>query len=322
MTSAPAEDAVPLPGHADAQRARRGAILNAVLWMFGALLCVSGMAVSIRELSRVLNLFEILSVRNGTGLLILGGAMMLRPSLRRGLAVRHLGLHAIRNIVHFAGQYGWTLALTLLPLATVFALEFTMPAWTVLLAVLWLGERLTLSRVGTVVLGFLGVLIVLRPGLESFQSASLLVLAAAFAFAITMTMTKKLTASVSAFTILFWMNLIQLPLGLAGSDLARLANLHGWQFLAVLGLAVSGAGSHWCFSNAFRFGDATLVVPLDFLRLPLIALVGWAFYGEALDVLVFVGAGLIIAGVLWNLIAEAMPPTPARRRAATSANKP
>jgi uncharacterized membrane protein len=84
--------------------------------------------------------------------------------------------------------------------------------------------------------------------------------------------------------------------------------VHGWQFLAVLGVALAGTGSHWCLSNAFRFGDAILVVPIDFLRIPLIAMVGWAVYGEALDGFVFVGAALIVSGVLWNLVVEARVP--------------
>jgi drug/metabolite transporter (DMT)-like permease len=305
MTSIRAEDGFAERASAQAARAHHADIPRVLLWMFGALLCFSAMAVSVRELSRALNLFEILAIRNAGGLLILGGALLVRPSLRHGLTSRHLPLHVVRNVVHFAGQYAWALALTLLPLATVFALEFTMPAWTVLLAVLWLGERLTPSRIGTVVLGFLGVLVILRPGLESFRPAALLVLAAAFGFAITLTITKKLTASVSTFAILFWMNVIQLPLGLAGSDLTQLANVHGAQYLAVLGLALAGTASHWCLSNAFRAGDAILVVPLDFLRIPLIAVVGWAFYGEALDAFVFAGAGLIVSGVLWNLVSEA-----------------
>ena len=105
--------------------------------------------------------------------------------------------------------------MTLLPFATVFALEFTMPAWVALLAALILGERMTPSRIGSIVLGFLGVLVIVRPGLASFQPVALLVLFAAFGFAISLIATKKLTNRVSTFTIIFWMNVIQLPLALA-----------------------------------------------------------------------------------------------------------
>jgi drug/metabolite transporter (DMT)-like permease len=154
------------------------------------------------------------------------------------------------------------------------------------------------------VLGLLGVLVILRPGFESFRPAALLVLAAAFGYGIALVATKKLTGTVSTFGILFWMNLMQLPMALAGSDPLFPLRLESWQTVPALALAVAGIGSHYCLTNAFRAGDAVMVVPLDFLRIPLIAVIGWAFYGEALDVLVFAGAGLIISGVLWNLIAE------------------
>jgi drug/metabolite transporter (DMT)-like permease len=276
-----------------------------LMWMSGALVSFSTMAVAVRELSRGLNVFEILAIRNGAGLAVLFAIVALRPRLRLQLAPRHMGLHALRNGVHFAAQVAWALSLTLLPLATVFALEFTTPAWVALLATVLLGERMTLSRAGAVGLGFLGVLVILRPGLESFRPAVLLILAAAFGFAITMTATKKLTQMASTFAILFWMNTMQLPLNLLGSSPSLLGKIGPDNLLGVAGLAIAGLSGHYCLTNAFRVGDATVVVPLDFMRIPLIALVGWGLYGESLDGFVFAGAGLIVAGVLLNLHAEA-----------------
>jgi drug/metabolite transporter (DMT)-like permease len=161
------------------------------------------------------------------------------------------------------------------------------------------------SRAGSIVLGFAGVLIILRPGAEAFQPAALLVLACALGFAISLITTKQLTKDVSTFAILFWMNLMQFPIGLAGSDPFYLARLGVEQLPAFLGVGISGLASHYCLANAFRSGDATVVVPLDFLRIPLIALVGWLFYDEGVDVLVFAGAAVIIVGVVWNLRDEA-----------------
>jgi len=219
---------------------------------------------------------------------------------------RHIWLHLMRNSVHFAAQVAWATSLTLLPLATVFALEFTMPAWTALLAALFLHERLSQSRIGAIVLGFVGVLVIIRPGLQSFQPAALLTLSAAFGYGITLTTTKRLTATDSTFAIVFWMNAMQLPMNLAGSDPLFVLKLGAAQIIPVIGVGIAGLTSHYCLSNAFRAGEATLVVPLDFLRIPLIALVGWSLYGEPLDIYVFVGAGLIISGILWNLRAETM----------------
>jgi drug/metabolite transporter (DMT)-like permease len=275
-----------------------------VLWMTGALLSFSAMAVSVRGLAGRLNIFEILTIRSGCGFIFLLVLVAARPELRPALALRHMGLHAVRNSVHFASQYAWVLSLTLLPLATVFALEFTMPAWVALLAMPLLGERMSVSRAGSIVLGFIGVLVIVRPGLATFQPAVLLVLAAALGFAISLIATKQLTKTVSTFAILFWMNAMQLPMGLVGSNPLALLDLEFSHVPSIIGVGVAGLSSHFCLTNAFRSGDATVVVPFDFLRIPLIALVGWLFYSEPLDVFVFLGAALIIAGVVWNLRAE------------------
>jgi drug/metabolite transporter (DMT)-like permease len=117
--------------------------------------------------------------------------------------------------------------------------------------------------------------------------------------------TKKLTMTETTFGIIFWMAVMQFPLSLIGSDPGVFLHLDSRHALTVLGVAIAGTTSHYCLSNAFRAGDATLVVPLDFMRIPLIAVVGWAFYGESLDIFVLLGAIVIVAGVLWNLRAEA-----------------
>ena len=272
--------------------------------MTGALLSFSASAVAIRGLAGKFNIFEILAVRTGFGFAVMLVIAMTQPEMRRELTSRHLILHGMRNTIHFAGQYTWALAVTLLPLATVFALEFTMPMWVALLAIPLLGERMTASRAGSVVLGFLGVLIIVRPGLASFQPAALLVLVAALAFALSLIATKKLTHDVSTFVIIFWMNAMQLPIALAGSDLLFFLRFDEQTIWPALLFGVVGLTSHYCLTNAFRSGDASVVVPIDFMRIPLIAMVGWLLYGEAIDTFVFAGAGLIVCGVLWNLRAE------------------
>jgi len=283
-------------------------LVPVVLWMTGTLLSFSAMAVSIRELSRTLAILEILALRSALGVCVLIALALMRPHLWRAVSVRRIRLHLMRNTVHFVSQIAWATSLTLLPLATVFALEFTMPAWTALLAALFLHERMTPSRIGAVALGFVGVLVIIRPGLQTFQPAAFLTLAAAFGYAITLIATKRLTATDTTFGIVFWMNVMQLPMNLAGSDPLFVLKLGTAQIIPMIGLGIAGLTSHYCLANAFRAGEASLVVPLDFLRIPLIALVGWSLYGEPLDVFVFAGAGLIISGILWNLRAETTRP--------------
>jgi len=144
--------------------------------MTGVLLSFTAMALSIRALGKTLGVFEILSIRNATGLVVLSALALARPQLRLQLTTRQIWLQATRNVLSFFGQFAWALGITLLPFATVFALEFTTPAWVALFAVLILGERMTASRIGVVVLGLAGILLIARPGLEGFQPAALWVL--------------------------------------------------------------------------------------------------------------------------------------------------
>jgi drug/metabolite transporter (DMT)-like permease len=167
---------------------------------------------------------------------------------------------------------------------------------------------MTTSRIAAVVLGLVGVIVILRPGIESFQPAALLVLAAALGYAAQIIATKKLTMSESSFAIVFWMNVIQFVLGAVAAGPWFVAKLELAQLPAIAGLGIAGLMAHYCMSNAFKAGDASLVVPLDFLRIPLIAVVGWWLYAEPLDIVVFAGAGLIIAGIVWNLRNEATAP--------------
>lgn len=273
-------------------------------WMTGALLSFSTVAVAIKSLARTFGLFDILAFRSATGLVALVASAVAVPALRQTLSLQHAGLHIARNSVHFAGQYLWSIGVVLLPLATVFALEFTTPAWVAAMAVLFLGERLTAGRLGAIAFGFVGILIILRPGLESLRPGALAVLGSALAFAATAIGTKLLTRRETTFAILLWMNALQLPITLVGSDPASwsLVGVEHWPALAAL--AVAGLTSHLCLTQAYRHGDATVVVPLDFLRLPLIAVVGYLAFGEALDPWVFVGAAFIIAGTMWSLLSE------------------
>jgi drug/metabolite transporter (DMT)-like permease len=277
-----------------------------IAWMAGALVCFSALAVSLRELAGTLGLFEMLALRNLAGIVILAvyGFGFARERIR---TPKPLWLHVLRNVPHWAGQTCWAYGVTVLPLATVFALEFTSPAWTMLLASVFLRERIGAGRIGALVLGFIGVLVILRPGAASFRPDSLVVLLAAVLFAVQMTATKVLTGSNSVLTIMFWMNVMQLPLYVA-SHLA--AGGSPWMFTgltpdklpAAFLLASSGLIAHVCLTNAFRHGEATTVVPIDFLRVPFIACVAAVLYHERVDPMVLLGAGVSAAGILWGLI--------------------
>ena len=283
---------------------RKSNVPAAVFWMVGTLFSFSLMAISVRQLGGVLNLFELLVVRSVGGLAILSAVMVARPSLFGYLALRRPVVHLVRNGTHFVANLCWANAVIVLPLATVFAIEFMMPVWAGLLAVLFLGERFTVSRAGTIVFGFIGVLEILRPGIESFQPAAIGVLVASLGYAVSNIATKKLIPVQSTIAILFWMNAMQTLMGLVGSDPLFPLRLDAHQWMWAFGIALGGTTAHYCLTNALRVADAIVVIPLDFLRIPLIACVGWMFYGEKLDVLVFAGAAIIVSGIIWNLRAE------------------
>ena len=277
---------------------------RAGLWMIGAIVAFSSMAVAGREVSFALDTFEIMMYRSMIGMLIVVAILTHTRSWPQ-VSRNSMGLQLIRNLAHFAGQNLWFFAVTVIPLAQVFALEFTSPIWVVVLAPLLLGERLTIVRVLSAVMGFIGILIVARPSPETINAGVIAAAGAAFFFAITAICTKKLTRTESIVCILFWLTSMQLVFGviMAGydGDIALPdAQTAPWLLL----IAIAGLTAHYCLTNALAIAPATVVVPIDFARLPTIAIVGMVLYHEALDIWVLVGAVVIFVGNYLNILAE------------------
>jgi len=277
------------------------AALRAVAWMVGTLLSFSIMAIAVRELLDTMGTFQVLFLRSLVALALVAAVL---PRYGVGaLRTGRFGVHLVRNVLHFGGQFCWVYAIGMLSLATVFAIEFTMPVWTAVLAALLLGERLNRGRLVMLVLGLAGILIILRPGFGFVHPAALVMLAGSFAYAATMIATKRLSSTDSPLAVLFYMSVIQLPLGLAPA-------LPQWVAPSVadlpwiVGVGAAGFSAHYCMTRAFRLADATLVVPLDFLRLPLIALVGFMFYDEPIELATMVGAAVIFSGTYYSVSRE------------------
>jgi drug/metabolite transporter (DMT)-like permease len=270
--------------------------------MMGALASFTAMAIGGREMAAAeIGTFEILLFRSLVGLLIVG-ALLARSGWGQ-ISVKRFGLHVVRNAAHFGGQFGWFYGIAMIPLAEVFAIEFTTPMWTAMLASLLLGEGVTRPRLLAIVFGMAGMLIMLRPGLAVIHPAALAVLGAAVCYAMTYVLTRKLVSTESALAILFYMTVIQLPFALIPA-LAQWVTPPPavWPWLVAVG--VTGLSAHYCLTRAFRLADATVVVTMDFLRLPLIAAAGFLFYGETLDWLVLAGAAVMVAGNFANIAAE------------------
>ena len=272
--------------------------------MIGAVVSFSCMAVGGRSVSFELDTFEIMMFRSFVGLFVVVAAAKMLGTLNE-VTFDKLGTHALRNVFHFTGQNLWFFALTLIPLAQVVALEFTSPLWVLVLSPLFLGERLTRLRVIAAIFGFIGVLIVARPSPETINIGMISAAVAAIGFAGTMILTKRLTRTQSLTCILFWMTAMQAVLGIfcAGydGDIA-LPSLVSVPWLILIGLA--GLCAHFCLTKALTLAPATVIVPVDFLRLPVIAIIGLTVYAEPLDIFVILGAIIIFGANYANIWAE------------------
>lgn len=278
-------------------------------WMTGWLSAMIVIAVAGREAARTLSVFQIVEMRSVLGLVLLAPLVHAAGGLA-AMRTRRIGTHLVRHSVHYAAQYGWFLALTLIPIAQVVAIEFTMPVWTAILAVVFLGERVGALRVLAIALGLAGVAVIVRPGLDHVDPGQLIALAAAIGFALAFVLVKSLTATERPVAIIFWMLIVQSAIGLVPAALVwRAPSADAWPWILVV--AVCGTYSHYCMAQALRHAEATVIVPMDFLRVPLTAAAGWIVYAEGLDLYAVLGAGLILAANLLNL-----------RRAAAAARVP
>ena len=288
--------------------------LAAALWMSGSILGFCAIAVAGREIAPDLDTFEMMLYRSVIGFAIVAAVAILGG--RTGeISARRLDLHLVRNVIHFAGQNLWLMALMLIPMAQLFALEFSSPIIVALIAPVFLSERLTRVRLLSALFGFAGILIVARPfGAGGLSVGLLAALACAISFAFTAILTKRLTRIVPVLCILFWLTAMQSLLSLAAAgwdgDIA-LPTRSALPWVIVLGVA--GMVAHLSLTQALSLAPATIVTPIDFLRLPLIAVVGMLFYAEPFDRWVLIGGAIIFAANWINLRAETRAARPHRR---------
>lgn len=282
-------------------------IVRAVAWMGGAVVSFSLIAIAGREASRVVSTTELMFWRGGIGVSVLLLIQLAWRGSARSLMSGQPMLQSGRSVIHFGAQFAWLHCLTLIPLAQLFALEFTAPLWVAVLAPFLLGERLTRTRLLAALLGFTGAMIVIQPGSTVLSYGAILALLSAIGFACNMIATKQLTKTDSAFTMLVWLNGLQAIIGTAFM-------LRGfvwpdpmtWFYIAVV--SILGLTAHYSLTRAFALADAIIVAPMDFIRLPLIALVGASVYGEPLALAVGLGGALIVAANLLNIFGEKQKP--------------
>ncbi len=278
--------------------------LRAACWMLGAVVSFAAMAVAGREMAHELDTFEIMLYRSLLGIVIVLAVAKWAGTLSE-INRRHMKLHVLRNLSHFTGQNLWFYAVALVPFAQLAAFEFSTPLWVAVLAPFLLSERMSKTRLGAALLGFAGILLVAQPGTLIFGPGTLAAALCAIGFAGAYICTKLLARTESTTCILFWLTLIQAVLGVVFVCWDGDVMLPGWTTLpGVIVVGIAGLFAHFCITTALQFAPAVMVSPLDFIRLPLMVLIGLLFYNEGLDGWVLLGALLVMGGNFLNVYTE------------------
>jgi len=264
------------------------------LWMIGGVFCLTSMAIAGKEISLQIDTFEILFFRSVIGVCIIL-FFLVKKKLLREINLKQIRTHLKRNSAHFIGQNLWLYALASITLAEVTSLEFTMPIWIVFFSYLMLNEKLDKYKIISVCIGFVGVLITVRPDIETLNLGLIAAAISAIVFALTNIYTRKLTRTESTLTILFFLTSMQLVFGLITSLLdGQLDIPTNENIIWIVTIGFAGLGAHYCITTALSLAPPTVVAPIDLLRLPIVVLIGVFFYSEQGDIFIYFGASLII----------------------------
>ena len=278
--------------------------VRAAVWIIGTITAFSAMAVAGREIIGDLDTFELMFYRSLIGLVIVLTVARIAGTTGQ-ISTKKLHIHLIRNISHFTGQNLWFYAIAVIPLTQVFALEFTSPIWAMFLAVIVLGERLTATRLISAALGLTGILIITRPWGITPCPGTIAAALAAIGFAGTNIFTRLLTRSQSITSILFWLTAMQTVFGLVTAMWDGHMAVPGSDNLFwLLVVSIGGLVAHFCLTMAVSLAPVAVVAPVDFARLPVIALVGLLVYAEPVEFVVLIGACIIFAANYLNIMAE------------------
>ena len=259
-------------------------------------LSLLAMAVVIRHLQTKFHILEMIFLRSVISLfLILPWA--LRQN-RSELVTKRLPLHVFRNGIHYLGNIGWFLGVTLVTLADLQALQFTTPLFVVVMAALFLRESVGPHRWIATALGFVGALVIIRPGFIEISFGTAAVVMSAFFYASSQTATKALSRTDAPNAILLYMALIFIPISAVPAAFVWVTP--SWEdLIAILLLGLSGYWAHSCMIRSFATADASFVMPFDFLRLPFAALLGFFLYQEWPEIWVWIGAVIIFVATYY-----------------------
>ncbi|WP_312238915.1 DMT family transporter [Stenotrophomonas sp.] len=287
--------------------------------MLGSTLAFGLMAVAIRYATAHVPTQEVAFFRNAFGLLVLL-PLLLRPG-RGSLRTRQLPRYLLRSAIGLASMLCAFWAIGHLPMSQAISLSYSTPLFVTIAAVLWLGETVRARRWAAVIIGFIGVLIIVRPGSTSFTPGTLVAVLAAVLSSLVAIQIKQLTRVDSAdavvlYTYLFWVPLSLLPAVFVWVWPTGMA----WLWLAATGLF--GTVGQLLWTRALRLGEVSALTPISFMQLPLVAVLGWLLFGETLDRWTVIGAAIILGANAYIAHREAVLSRRAASQAASAGAKP
>ena len=307
MTVNRTSQAAPAPGSAAAN-------LRGIAWMLVTGVLFIGVTGIVRHLGSDMSPMQAAFIRYFFGVVLMAPVLLRRGGRARpfsggSLRSPRLGLHALRGLVHAAGVMLWFYAMARIPIAEVTALGFAAPIFTTIGAALFLGERLTTHRIGAVLIGFGGAMIILRPGFEAISTGALAQLAAAPLFATSYLITKKLTETESSASIVAHMTIFVTLALLPGA----LMNWRtpSWEELGWLGAtAVFATLGHLTLTQALRATHITVTQPFAFLQLVWATLLGFYVFGERPEIWIWIGGAVIVASASYMARRESLARRP------------
>lgn len=274
----------------------RGNVLRGALLMAAAAVIFAVMHGSVRWVSAEIHPFEVAFFRNLFGFLVL--VPWFTTQGLGPLRTKRFGLHLLRASSNVVAMVMFFMALSMTPLAVVQALGFTAPLFATVLAILILGEQVRLRRWTALIAGFVGALLIVRPGIQPLDAGALLTLGSAAVWGLTLIMIKVLSRTDSAVTITAYMVLLMTPLSLVPALFYwTWPSAEAWFWLVVCG--VTGTLAQLLMTQSFRVADATVVMPFDFTKIVWGALIGYLIFGEVVDAWTWIGAAVIFAGVTY-----------------------
>ncbi len=293
--------------------------MRAALLMLGSTMAFGLMAVAIRYATRYVPTQEVAFFRNAFGLLALL-PMLLRPG-HAPLKTQQLPRYFVRSAIGLGSMLCAFWALGHLPLAQAVSLSYSTPLFVTIAAVLWLGETVRVRRWAAVVVGFIGVLVIVRPGTAGFTAGSLVAVAAAVLSSLVAIQIKQLTRIDSADTVVLYTYVFWVPLSLVPAVFVWVWPT-GMAWLWLLATGVLGTIGQLLWTRALRLGEVSALTPISFLQLPLVTLFGWLLFNESVDRWTIIGAGIILAANAYIAHREAVLSRRAASAAASSAAKP